>query len=295
MTHPVIVGVDGSPCSLQAVDVAVREAAARSAPLHVIYAYVWPYIDAPIGPSMADRLDSDLRTDAEQLVAEAADRARAAVPGIEVRGEAVPGAPIEVLVDRSRTAALVVTGDRGLGGFAGLLLGSVAVQLSAHAAAPVLVVRGRPNPAGDVLLGADGSPASEPAVAFAFEEAALRGTGLTALHAWDSPVRTESDDMLPPVYTMDDVEAEEERVLAEALAGWRDKYPEVPVRRRLVCGPARPALLEASRAAQLLVVGARGRGGFAGLLLGSVSQAMLHHADCPVAVVHHTRAPGRRS
>ncbi|NJC74055.1 universal stress protein [Planosporangium thailandense] len=295
MTHPVIVGVDGSPCSLAAVDAAAREAAVRGAPLHVIYAYVWPYIAEPIGPSTADTLEGDLHDDAEQLVREAAARARAAAPTVDVRGEAVPGPATPVLVDRSRTAALVVIGDRGLGGFSGLLLGSVAVELTTHAAAPVLVVRGRADPRGDVLLGVDGSPGSEPAVAFAFEEAALRGAGLTAVHAWDSPVRTAPDSMLPPIYTTDDVEDEEERVLAESLAGWRCKYPDVPVRRRLVCGPPRPALLDATGTAQLLVVGSRGRGGFTGLLLGSVSQAMVHHAACPVAVVHRNRTPARAS
>jgi nucleotide-binding universal stress UspA family protein len=169
------------------------------------------------------------------------------------------------------------------------------VQLAAHAECPVLVARGRADPAGDVLVGVDGSPAGEPAVGFAFDEAALRGTDLTALHAWTHPVRGEPGDLLPLVYDAADVEAEEERLLAEALAGWRDKYLDVTVRRQLVRGHTRQALIDATEQAQLVVVGSRGRGGFTGLLLGSVSQAVLHHAACPVAIVHHTHAPAGSS
>jgi nucleotide-binding universal stress UspA family protein len=138
-----------------------------------------------------------------------------------------------------------------------------------------------------VLLGVDGSPANDPAVGFAFEEAALRGVPLLALHAWSHPVSTGPGDMQPLVYDDVEVSAEENRVLAEALAGWHDKYPDVTIHRELVHEGARTALIEATGRAQLAVVGTRGRGGFAGLLLGSVSQAVLHHAACPVAVVPH--------
>lgn len=114
-------------------------------------------------------------------------------------------------------------------------------------------------------------------------------SGLVAVHAWTHPVSTGPGDMLPLVYDVNGVEAEEQRVLAESVAGWCDRYPEVPVAHRLVRGPTRTTLIdESARGAPLLVVGARGRDGFAGLLLGSVSQAVLHHAGCPVAVI---RAP----
>ncbi|MGC9669769.1 universal stress protein [Planosporangium sp. 12N6] len=295
MNHRVVVGVDGSPPSLAAVDLAAREARLRNAPLHLVYAYIWPYVDVPVGTSAVSRLGADLRSDAERIAREAAHRARAAAPTLTVTSEAVNGAPTATLLEQSRTASLVVVGDRGLGGFTGLVLGSVAVQLAAHAACPVLIARGHADAAGDVLLGVDGSSASEPAVGFAFEEAALRGVALTALHAWTAPVRAEPGDVLPMVYDAAIVEAEEDRVLAEALAGWRDKYPDVPVRRRLVRGPTRRALIGATRDAQLVVVGSRGRGGFTGLLLGSVSQAVLHHANCPVAIVPDTRAAARSS
>jgi nucleotide-binding universal stress UspA family protein len=292
MHHPVVVGVDGSPRSLDAVELAAREAALRNTPLHAVYAYNGA---VPIGPSAASRLEGDLRDDTERIVQEAADRARATAPTVTVTGEVVTGTPTAALLERSCTASLVVVGDRGLGGFSGLLLGSVGVDLSAHAACPVLVARGRPNPDGNVLLGVDGSPASEPAVGFAFEEAALRGADLTALHAWTHPARVEPGDVRPLIYDVAKVRAEEERVLAEALAGWRDKYPDVTVHRHLVRSQTRETLIEATERTQLAVVGSRGLGGFTGLLLRSVSQAVLHHSACPVVVVPHTHTPARSS
>ena len=291
MTAPVVVGVDGSACSLDAVDLAAREATLRGRPLRVVHAFIWPYLGVPLGPSPVGPPDGGLLADAHRTVEEASARARAAAPTVEVTGEAVTGAPAAVLIEQSRAAALVVVGDRGLGGFTGLLVGSVAVQLAAHAGCPVLVARGRSEPAGDVLLGVDGSPDNDPAVGFAFDEASRRGCPLTAVHTWTQPVVTNRGDMLPLVYDVAEVEQEEARVLDEALAGWREKYPDVEVRRRLVRAHVRPTLIDATSRTQLAVVGTRGRGGFTGLLLGSVSQAVLHHADCPVAIVPHTRHP----
>jgi nucleotide-binding universal stress UspA family protein len=287
MTAPVVVGVDGSACSLDAVALAAREAVLRHRPLHVVYAFFWPFLGVPLGPSPLGPPEGGLLGDTQRIVQEAVDRARQAEPSVAVTGAAITGAAAEVLIDQSRSAALVVVGDRGLGGFTGLLLGSVAVQLAAHTACPVLVARGRPNPTGDVLVGVDGSPAAEPAIGLAFEEATLRGVRLTALHAWTHPVSTGPGDMLPLVYDVEDAEAEEARVLAEALTGWRDKYPDLVVRRELRRAHIRSALLDETTRSQLVVVGSRGRGGFTGLLLGSVSQAMLHHADCPVMIVPH--------
>jgi nucleotide-binding universal stress UspA family protein len=204
--------------------------------------------------------DGAHRHAAERVVSEAVDGARATGWGVPVTGELTVGWPAAVLANESRTASLVVLGDRGLGGFTGLLVGSVAVQVAAHAVCPVLVARGTAH-RGDVLLGVDRSEANETAIGLAFEEAALRRT-----------------------------EADEDRALTEAIAPWQDKYPDVTVHRRLVRGRVRPVLIDATRRARLVVVGSRGRGGFTGLLLGSVSQALLHHADCPVAIVPHVPA-----
>ncbi|ELS50559.1 putative UspA domain-containing protein [Streptomyces viridochromogenes Tue57] len=152
----------------------------------------------------------------------------------------------------------------------------------------MLVVRGRPAPAGPVLLAVDGSPAAHGAVEFAFAQASLHGTDLVALHAWSTHTERAYDGPGDPpfvTYDEDRLRDEEQRVLAEALGGLGERYPDVTVHRRLVRGRIRHTLIEASADAGLVVVGARGRGGFTGLLLGSVSQALLHHAHCPVAVV----------
>ncbi|NBM15738.1 universal stress protein [Streptomyces sp. GC420] len=292
MSVPVVVGVDGSPSSLLAVETAAREARLRGVGLRVVHAFIWPAMHVPLGPSPLGPAEGGLRNLADTTVADAVERARTTEPEVEIESAVVTGEPLSVLEAESRSAALVVVGSRGLGGFTGLLLGSTAVHLSAHGRCPVLVVRGRQEPAGPVLLAVDGSPAGEAAVAFAFAEASLRGAKLVALHTWNNwtgPVATAPGDPLPLVYDETMLRDEEERVLAEALSGWQDKFPDVTVERRLVQAHPRQALIEASESAQLLVVGARGRGGFTGLLLGSVSQAVLHHAHCPVAVARSGR------
>ncbi|MEO3972542.1 universal stress protein [Streptomyces sp. CAU 1734] len=285
---PVVVGVDGSASSLAAVETAAREAKLRGTGLRVVHAFIWPAMKVPLGPAAVGPRDGGLRNLAERTLDEAVTRARDVAPGVAVTGEIVTGEPLTVLEERSRTASLAVVGSRGMGGFIGLLVGSTAVHLAAHGRCPVLVVRGEPDREGPVLLAVDGSPEAAGAVEFAFAEASLRGVGLVALHAWNEWTEPGDDDPGHPQNLVGDagrLRGTEERVLAEAIAGLREKYPEVGVERRLIRGRVRPALIEASEEAQLLVVGARGRGGFAGLLLGSVSQALLHHAHCPVAVV----------
>ncbi|GAB3966365.1 universal stress protein [Streptomyces sparsus] len=291
MNAHILVGVDGSPSALKAVDTAAREAELRGCALRIVHAFIWPLMNVPLGPSEVGPPEGGLRNVAERVAAEAKQRAEAAAPGLEVSAVVVPGDALAVLEAESRTAELVVVGSRGLGTFGGLLLGSAAVHLSAHAHCPVLVVRGEARSAGDVVLAVDGSPAGVAAVAFAFAEASMRGADLVAVHTWNNwtgPVSTGPGDPVPLVYDEAMLKDEEERVLAEALSGWQDRFPDVTVHRRLVEGRTRETLIEAGGDAQLLVVGARGRGGFTGLLLGSVSQAVLHHAPCPVAVVRGT-------
>ncbi|SCL29460.1 universal stress protein [Micromonospora inyonensis] len=284
---PVVVGVDGSPSALHAVRLAAREAAIRNRPLRVVHAFVWPLLGVPLGPAPDAPSEGGLRHQAERIVTEAVAEAGKVDPEVPVTGVVVDGAPTAVLLAEARDAVLVVLGSRGLGGFAGLLLGSSAVQVSSHAACPVLVVRGEPRADGPVVVGVDGSDLSDLAVAFAVEEAARRGTELVAVHAWLHPTPLGPGDMLPLAYDLDALADDEERVLVEAVAGWAERYPEVPIRRRLVRGAPARALVEESQTAQLVVVGARGRGGLAGLLLGSVSHAVLHHTRCPVAIVRH--------
>ncbi|MEU5162827.1 universal stress protein [Streptomyces sp. NPDC020875] len=288
MNGPVVVGVDGSKSALGAVEVAARAARQRGVGLHVVHAFIWPAMRVPLGPSPSGPRDGGLRNAAERLLSEAVDHARETEPGIAVTQDLVTGEPLTVLEAQSRDASLVVVGSRGMGGFIGLLVGSTAVHLAAHGRCPVLVVRGDTQAAGPVVVAVDGSPESDAAVGFAFAEASARGAELVAVHAWNTWTERGDDDPGYPENLVDGIDrmrAAEERLLAEALAGHQDRHPDVTVHRRLVENRIRQALIEATEQAQLLVMGARGRGGFTGLLLGSVSQALLHHAHCPVAVV----------
>lgn len=288
MSGLVVVGVDGSASGLAAVEVAAREARLRGAALRVVHAFIWPAMHVPLGPSPLGPPEGGLRNMADRLVAEAVERARAVAPGVDVGHAVVTGEPLTVLEAQSRAAELVVVGSRGMGGFVGLLVGSTAVHLTAHGRCPVLVVREQPSAEGPVVVGVDGSAGGGRAVDFAFAEAELRKAPLVALHAWttwNAPLPAPQDASTPFTNPPGALAGEEERLLSEALAGRQERHPGVVVEHRVVHGGTREALIEASRSAQLVVVGARGRGGFAGLLLGSVSQALLHHAHCPVAVV----------
>jgi nucleotide-binding universal stress UspA family protein len=282
----VVVGVDGTE-DMSAVDLAAAEAVLRQRQLHVVHGFIWPYMNVPLGPPVFGPEEGGLRHEAERIVSDAVTYARKAQPDIEVVGEVVTGSGAQALLARSEDAALIVVGDRGLGAFTGLLVGSVAIHVAAHATCPVLVARPTAGEALPILLAADGSPASHNAVGFAFEEAAMREVPLVALHVWTHPATPAPGDMQPPVYDTAIVQGDETEVLAEAVAGWREQFPDVVLRRRVVHGHVRRTIIEATREAQMVVLGARGFGGFTGLLLGSVSQAVLHHAACPTAIVSH--------
>jgi len=285
--RPVVVGVDGSGSAYRAVEWAAAEAARRGAELRLVRAFSWTTSERPVrdGGRVAQYRDELLKF-ARSQVARAARIAADVRPEVETTTQVAVGAPIEVLGSEARRAQLLVLGDRGLGGLAGLLLGSVAVGLAAHGACPVVIVRGERAGAGNdespVVVGIDDSPISEAALAFAFDAAAARGVGLVVVHAW-SP--TAIDDALAPVMDWDAATAEEDALLAERLAGWEQKHPEVAVRRTVVRNGAVRSLVAASREAQLVVVGSRGRGNATGLLLGSVSHGVLHASHCPVAIV----------
>ncbi|MFI7491003.1 universal stress protein [Micromonospora echinaurantiaca] len=284
----VVVGVDGSQSALRAVRLAAAEADRRNRPLRVVHGFIWPLLHVPLRAPAGGPPGSGLREQAERLVAEAVAEAEAAVPGLRISGEIIDGEAAAVLLGESPAAAMVVLGDRGLGGFSALLVGSVAVQVASYADCPVLVARGTDRADGPIVVGVDGSEMSRLAAEFAVEEASVRGAEVLALHAYRHPVSTGPGDMQPLVYDDSELRTEEERLVAEVTAGLADRWPDVPITRRTVRGRPAPVLTDASRQAQLVVVGRQGRGEFTGLLLGSVSQAVLHHADCPVAVV---RAP----
>lgn len=287
-TGAVVVGVDGSKEALTAVDLAVAQAVRHGRPLRVVHGFIWPYMRVPLGPSELGPPEGGLRNQAERLVEEAVEYARAAAPELAVTGELITGSGGEALIKASQTAALVVVGDRGLGAFAGLLLGAVSVHVAAHASCPVLVSRGTVHPELPVLVAVDGSPANDAAIGFAFAEASAQGVPLVALHVWKHPMSTGPGDMQPLVYDPAVVREDEIRVLTDALAGWREQYPDVDLRPRSVQGRIRASIIEATAQAQMVVLGARGHGGFTGMLLGSVSQSVLHHSACPVAIVRPT-------
>lgn len=204
--------------------------------------------------------------------------------GIEVTGEVLDGPVARALCRRSSAASMIVVGDRGLGGFAGLRVGSVSLAVAAHAACPVVVVRGElraPNRR-PVAVGVDKAHEARLAVQYAFEEAAIRGVGLVAVRAYSAGNgRTDHRTGRGP----DRSGAVEQGVVAEAVTCWQRRYPSVPVTTRLMPVTATHALTLVSHEAQLIVVGSRGSGGLAGVPLGAVSQQVLQHALCPVMVV----------
>jgi len=279
----ICVGVDGSSASQSALRWAAAEAAANNAELVVIHAYDWRVLGAraQIGGAYADVA----RSMATTLMETAVDQARALAPEVNVRGETVLGAAGPTLVTASETFDLTVLGSRGRGGFASLLLGSVSQHVATHADGPVVVVRGRPDVAiGPIVVGADGSPASEHAVRLAFEEAVARDAGVLAVRIYIPRLAGLGVDISAPVEDPVRRREEELRHLADDIAAWREKYPDVSVRSVVLDGHTAEVLIGLSSSAQLVVVGTRGHGGFAGLLLGSVSLQLLHHADCPVLI-----------
>lgn len=286
---PVLVGTDGSVRSLDAVLCAASVAAARSRPLRIVHANVWPGLHVGTPPGVPRVSTAALAEQAENDLAEAAKAAASVAPGLAVSTALVPGPAVPVLISESRGADLLVLGDRGLGAFSGLLIGSVAVQAVTYAHCPVLVIRGVTRDSGPVVVGADGSPDSAGAVAFAAAEAVRRGTELIVLNAYTEAYPYGSDPESPPAHDAAVIEQGHRQALAETVAAALAEFPGLNVHYEAVHGAAGRLLTEQSRTAQLVVVGSRGRGGFAGLLLGSISQHLIYHADCPVAVVRPHR------
>ncbi|GIG01762.1 universal stress protein [Catellatospora citrea] len=287
LTGPVVVGVDGSPAAVTALRWAADEAALRELPLKIVYVSEDP------GPRLGDgEAQTALSSAGHRVTEHAMTEVRAMRPDITLTSEVLRDDPAHGLIKESESAALVVVGSRGHGGFHDLMLGSTSLQVSMHARSAVAVVRPPAAPeqagigaVGRIVVGVDGSPQSGAALAFAFDEADRRGCGITAVHAWLGPVTTGAAGM-PFVYDVDTLREQEETVLATAVAGWHDRYPHVELERITMESSAAAALTEQSMGAQLVVVGCRGLGGFTGLLLGSVSQALIHHAGCPVVVAH---------
>ncbi|MEV6924454.1 universal stress protein [Dactylosporangium sp. NPDC051485] len=286
-----VVGVDGTAEGDRAIRWAADDAAHRGCPLHLLHVCDGPaLVYPPPGLSLPVAGAPRPTTHAARLLTDAAALARQVSAGLDITGEVIGGRPIPALLAASERAATVVVGRRDIGELGAALAGSIAAEIAERAACPVVVVRersgaGGPNE-GRVVVGVDGSAASAAAVAFAVEEAAARGAGLTAVHAYDLPVGRVLGEPLPGYFGLGARSDAAQRLLAEVMSGWRERCPEVDLRLHVELGGPAGALKRASTGAELLVVGARGRGTLRGLLLGSVSRAMLRHAPCPVAVVH---------
>ncbi|MEU8203693.1 universal stress protein [Streptosporangium sp. NPDC049046] len=283
MTAPIIVGVDGSTPSLQALTWATREATLRKAPLRVVHAALrWAY-DVPLVPQPGHWGPAE-EAACEELLHRAAEQVRSHDPAPKVTTEILDGNAAEAIAAVAESAQLVVVGHRGLGGFAGLLLGSVSHDLAARSPCPVVIVNQPHTTRGsEIVVGVTGRPDQDPVLEFAFGEAALHRRPLRALHAWTHPASRAPGDMQPLVYDVEEVGDEEARLLAESLSGRRERFPDVPLIEQVVHKHPAKALIDASETAELVVVGARGRAMF----LSSTVRALLHHARAPVAV-HHT-------
>ncbi len=277
----VVAGVDGSAAAVHAAVWAGAEARRRRRPLRLVHVHALPQVHTPIAAGPHDQVRAGLAERAENRLAEARTAVLARSPGLDIGTAAREWSPVTALVQESRNAELVVLGSRGLGGFTGMLAGSTAKSVVAHAHCPVVVVRGLAPAAGPVVVGADGSADSDAALAFACEEARLRGSALTAVHTWNDGVLRPS----PLPHNGSGIDQAERAKLADQVGGWREKFPDLTIDLDVTRGRPVRTLLERGEHAQLLVVGCRGLGGFTGMLLGSTGQALIAHAPCPVAVV----------
>ena len=288
----IVVGVDESPAAKVAVRWAARDAELRKIPLTLVHATspevaTWPNVRLPAGLARWNRDHGRRLVDDAFKVAEEATQHGGPA---EVHTEILPSAAVPTLVDLSKDAEMVVMGCRGSGRWPGRLMGSVSSGLLHYAHCPVAIIHDEdplmPHPTqAPVLVGIDGSSASELATAIAFDEASRRNVGLIAVHAWSDVDVSEWPGIDWPA-----TQSMAEEVLAERLAGWQEQYPDVQVSRAVVRDQPARQLVQRSEEAQLVVVGSRGRGGFAGMLVGSVGETVAQMARMPVIVARESVA-----
>jgi nucleotide-binding universal stress UspA family protein len=278
----IVVGVDSSPDSDRAVIWALGLAERTHQPVHFVH------VQPPAPPYVGDEQSQQLWEQAGRTVLDSAVAEAEQVHGVPVSAQTLntSGATAEALVEAGRDAAMLVLGARGHGGFTGLLMGSVSQHAARHASCPVVAVRAQADPRADrVVVGVDDSDGAQDALAVAFELASRRKVGLTAVLAWHAPTLYErGTGVLPMRGDAGEHLSEQQQALARLLAPWQQKYPAVAVTPEVIPGHPGEVLTDASQRAALLVVGSRGRGAFTGMLLGSVGQAVLHRAACPVVI-----------
>ncbi|GAA3560871.1 universal stress protein [Nonomuraea rosea] len=277
MAGLIIAGVDGSAPSIAAVEWAADDALRMGGELRIVHALDRRPYDIARFP-VPDQEDL-LRKAAGRVLDAAEAAARARQPAVEVSTRLVEGAPAAVLQEQE--ANELVVGNRGLGGFAGVLLGSVTMEVARQVGCPVVVVREeRREKVGEIGVGVDDSDTCEPAIGYAFEQARMRGAALRLIHAWQVPVHAFAPEIS---YDLDEVRAAQREVVSRRTAAWRARYPEVKLIEDVQ--NAHPVDALTGTACDLLIVGSHGRGALGSLLLGSVSRGVLHHARCPVAVI----------
>ncbi|MDG9724567.1 MULTISPECIES: universal stress protein [unclassified Streptomyces] len=289
MTRPITAGVDGSEESLAALAWAAREAVRRGAPLHVVHAWRFQPQDA------AATGDRDVQERwVRDSVAESVGTVTERYPDLTVSTEVREGDAVAALLAAAGDAGTLVLGSRGHGAVVGFLLGSVGQQVIAQAPRPVVLVRAGEEAATEVagrevVVGQQGEPEdSADVIGFAFEAAAARGATVRAVRAWALPtVFTYSPGSMRLADEAGGLESYERKALGEALGPWRERFPDVPVIEHVEMGSAGQVLLSVAADAQLMVVGRRARRTAVGARIGSVAHGVLHHADCPVAVVPH--------
>jgi nucleotide-binding universal stress UspA family protein len=279
----IVAGISSSIGSQNAVRWAAAEAERRTVGLRIVHAYPLPQLGQPVQHDVNDLL----RNEAAALLEGIADGTRRDHPHLAITTRPIPGAPVNALRDESWCAALTVVGAKESSRLAGAILGSVASEIAAVNPAPVAVVHpDHPlNGQGPVVVGIDATGGSSAAIEFAFAEAAVRNAELLAVHAWNQTLVEDSIPGYPSLLDPATVEQEETAVLSEALAGWRDKYPDVVITHEVRRGGAATVLLEYCRSASIVVVGRRPRGEFQALVLGSTSRSLTAHSPCPVVIV----------
>ncbi|NUR60938.1 MAG: universal stress protein [Catenulispora sp.] len=287
MKSTVVVGYDQTPHSERALLQAAREAAWRGASLTVVNAYSWMPPTTPMTYPPASVEEAILRS-AEEIASHGAELARSRFPGMHVGAKAISGGAAEALVGAARGADLLVVGNRGRGGFTGLLLGSVSLRALTESCVPTMVVRGgHRDPQDVVLVAIDIEEPSDELLDFAFTEASRRGARLEAVTVWDMTWAAEyAGDTAEIRHAAAQATADLDAALEAAVHTWHAKHPEVRVSHRVADGTPAAVLTAATTHADLVVAGAHRYGaGRHGMQIGPVAHALLHHADCPVVIV----------